>query len=343
MEFSKVRSAARLLLARLTGGLSVTGRITLWYLILSIAPIVAIGFLAYQNSRATLEAEIVNKLTAVADNKSYIIQSWFRDQLRDSQTLANSLAVRDLLSPTFRIVYPNLAAKSGEERSRRVKELIAALQETNASYVDILIADQEGRILISSSKALNQEGKNLKATGLTALTTEKDVVSAVFYSPIAQQPVFTIAGSVYDNNANVVGHAILEIELRPIHRLLEERSGLGETGEVVIVDRNLRMLTQARFSDEPTVLKGVLGNHAIQQGLQGNKGEAFFQDYRRVSVLGAYRPLRAMEAVLIAKIDEAEGFAPVARLRATILIIIVFTMGLAAWVSIWVARVTTRP
>jgi len=343
MEFSKVRSTARLLLARLTGGLSVTGRITLWYLILSIAPIAAIGFLAYQNSRATLEAEIVNKLTAVADNKTYIIQTWFHDQLRDSQSLANSLAVRDLLSPSFRIVYPNLAAKSDEERSRRVKELVAALQETNASYVDILIADQEGRILISSSRALNQQGKNLKATGLTALATDKDVVSAVFYSPIAQQPIFTIAGSVYDNNANVVGYAILELDLRPIHRLLEERSGLGETGEVIIVDRNLRMLTQSRFSDESTVLKSVWGDHAIQQGLQGNKGEAFFRDYRRAPVLGAYRPLRAMEAVLIAKINEAEGFAPIARLRTTILIIIVFTMGLAAWVSIWVARVTTRP
>src|SRR3970040_1097562 len=113
MEFSKVRSAARLLL----GGLTVPGRIPLWYLIPSIAPIAAIGFLAYQNSRATLEAEIVNKLTAVADNKTYIIQTWFHDQLRDSQSLANSLAVRDLLSPSFRIVYPNLAAKSDEERS----------------------------------------------------------------------------------------------------------------------------------------------------------------------------------------------------------------------------------
>ena len=343
MELFKVRSAARLLFARLTGGLTVTQRITLWYLILSLAPILAIGTLAYQNSRTTLEMEIVNKLTAVADNKTYIIQSWLRDQLQDSQTLADSLTVRDLLSPSFKIVYPNLTAKTDEERRRRVKELITALQQTNASYVDVLIADNEGKISISSSNILNQEGKNLTEIGVIKVGTEKSFVSSVFDSAIAQQPVFAVMASVYDNNANVVGHAILEIELRPIHRLLEERSGLGETGEVVIVDRDLRMLTQSRFSDEPTVLKSVLGNHAVQQGLQGNKGEAFFRDYRRASVLGAYRPLRAMEAVLIAKIDEAEGFAPVARLRTAILIIIVLTMGLAAWVSIWVARVTTRP
>lgn len=343
MTGSRLELLRKVVLPALKGGLTVTGRITLWYLILSVAPIVAIGWLAYQNTRASLEAEIVNKLNAVADNKTYIIQSRFRDQLQDSQNLANSLAVRDLLSPSFRIVYPNLTAKTDAERSQRVKELITVLQEINASYVDVLITNTEGKILSSSSKILNQEGKNLIEIGVIKVGTEKSFVSSVFDSAIAQQPVFAVMASVYDNNANVVGYAVLEIELRPIHRLLEERAGLGETGEVTIMDRNLRMLTQSRFSDESTVLKAVPGNHATQQGLQGNKGETFFRDYRGVSVLGAYRPLKVMDAVLIAKIDEAESFAPVARLRATILIIIVLTMGLAAWVAIWVARVTTRP
>lgn len=325
------------------GELTITGRITFWYLILSIAPILAIGTLAYQNSRASLEREIFNKLDAVADNKTYIIQSWFRDHLQDTQNLANNLAVRDLLSPTFRIVYPNLTAKTEEERSRRVRELITALQETNAPYVDVLIGDKEGKVISSSSKVLGQEGKNLSEIGLTKLGKEKAFVSSVFHSTIAQQPVFAVTSSVYDNNANVMGYAVIEVDLRPMHRLLEERSGLGETGEVIIIDRDLRMLTQSRFSDESTVLKKILGSHTIQQGLQGNKGGTFFQDYRGASVLGAYRPLTVMDAVLIAKIDEAEGFAPITKLRNTILLIIVLTMGLASWVAIWVARVTTRP
>ena len=320
-----------------------TGRITLWYLILSLAPILAIGLLAYQNSRASLEVEIFNKLNAVADNETYIIKSWFNNNLQDAQNLASNLAVRDLLSPTFRIIYPDLTSKTDEERNRKVKELITALQETNKSYVDVLIADKEGGILSSSSRILGQQGKNLSEIGLTDVKTEKAFVSSVFNSPIAQQPVFMIAASIYDNNGNGVGYAVIESDLRPIQRLLEERSGLGETGEVLIVDRDFRMLTQSRFSDESTVLKKVPGNHPIQQGLQGNKGELFFRDYRGVPVLGAFRPLAVMDSVLIAKTDEAEGFSPIAKLRNTILIIIVLTMALASWVAIWVARVTTRP
>ena len=324
--------------------LTVTGRITLWYLILTLAPMLAIGFLAYQNSRGSLEKEITNKLDAVADNKIYLLKVWFKDQLSDAQNLANNEAVRDVLSPSFRVVYPNLAAKTEEERIQKVKNHITALQETNPSYVDVLIADNGGRIVNSSSKALLQEGQSLSEMGLSKLDrTEAFSVSPVFFSKIAQQHVFTIASPVYDNNANVVGHGILEIELRPIHRLMEERSGLGETGEVIIVDRRHRMLSQSRFSEESTLLKTVRGNYPMELGFQGTKGIAFHSDYRNVPVISSIRPVPELDAVLIAKIDEAEGLAPVARLRNTIFLIIALTMGLAAWVALWVARTTTRP
>ncbi|MBI2985853.1 MAG: hypothetical protein HYY45_03715, partial [Deltaproteobacteria bacterium] len=97
---------------RLRGRLTITGRITLWYLILSITPILAIGFLAYQDSRATLEKEITSRLKALADGKSYTLQGWVKSQLEDARNLAAHTAVRDLLSPSFRIIYPTLAAKS---------------------------------------------------------------------------------------------------------------------------------------------------------------------------------------------------------------------------------------
>jgi len=327
----------------LRGGLTVTQRITLWYLILSIAPILAIGFLAYQNSRASLEGEIINKLNAVADNKVFILKERIERNLVEAKRLASHPALKDLLSPSFKINFPHLAATTDEEKTKNVKALITTLQAFTPAYVDILIADKAGKVMASSFKAWGQEGKTLGEIGLSKLEWDQAFVSPVFFSPIAQRHVFMIGSPVSDHEGNPLGLALLELELRPIHRLLEERSGLGETGEVLIVDRNLRMLTQSRFSDESTVLKTVLGNHPTQQGLQGNKGEMFFRDYRGASVLGAYRPLTEMDAVLIAKIDETEGFSPIVKLRNTILIIIVLTMGLASWIAIRVAGVTTRP
>jgi len=323
---------------------TIKGRFTLAFLLLSLTPIIVIGVVAYQNSRASLRTEIINKLDAVADNKTYILQSWLKGYLQDTARLASNEALKDLLSPSFRVVYPDLAAKTDEERARRVKNLITPMQEAHSSYVDILITNTDGKILASSSKALLQEGKNLSEFDLAKLDKSAAFqVSPVFFSKTAQQHIFMIVSPVHDNNAKVVGHAILEVELRPIHRLIEERSGLGQTGEVLIVDHELRMLTQSRFTEEPTVLNKVPDNDPIRLGLAGKKGFEFHKDYRGRSVVSAFRPLPDLHAVLIAKIDESEGFAPITRLRNVALAVAALTILIAAWVSVVAARTISQP
>ncbi|MGH7769923.1 MAG: hypothetical protein ACREQP_20940, partial [Candidatus Binatia bacterium] len=165
---------------------TVRGKLTFWFLFLSLAPILAIGIIAYTSSRTSLEGEIANKLDAVADNKAYILTAWFKAHLADAGSLSASQAVKDLVSPTFRVVYPNLAAKTDAERTQRVKDLIVARQETNPSYVDVLIVNGEGKVLVSSSRILPQEGKNLSELGL-AKPIEKEIahVTPVFLSPVA--------------------------------------------------------------------------------------------------------------------------------------------------------------
>jgi signal transduction histidine kinase len=326
------------------GGLSITSKITLGYLLLSLIPILAIGILAYRNSRTSLEKEIVDKLEAVAENKSYIIRSWLRDQLSDAANLASNTDVRAVLSPAFRVVYPDLVANTAEERIERVKTLITAIHETNPSYVDIMISDSAGKVVASSSKALLQEGSRLSEIGLADLEkNEAFFISPVFFSQIAQLHVFVIATPIHDNNATVVGTAILEVDLRPIHRLLEERAGLGTTGEVLLADRDFKMLTHSRFSEESTLLKFLPDNAAWRAGLEGKQAVAFYRDYRDVPVIASYFPLREMGAVLIAKKDQSEGFAPVVNLRNTVLAIIALTMIVAVWISLWAARITARP
>jgi len=322
----------------------IRGRLTFWLLIVSIGPILTIGVIAYLSSRLSLETEIVNKLDAVADNKSFILGSWFKEQLADATSVAGNQALKDLLSPEFRVVYPNLAAKTEAERIQRVKDLITARQETKPAYVDVLIADSAGKVIVSSSRILPQEGKNLSEIGLAKPEAIQALhVSPVFYSQIAQQHVMLIVSPVHDNNAKVVGYAVLESEFRPIYRLIEERSGLGQTGEVVLIDRDLRMLTQSRFTEESTILKTVSDAEPIRLALKGEKGHDFFTDYRGVRAIASFRPLSEIGAVLIAKMDESEGFAPVNNLRNLVLLIIVATLLVAGWASILIGRTISKP
>jgi methyl-accepting chemotaxis protein len=323
---------------------TIKGKLTFWFLFLSLTPILAIGISAYVTSRGSLEKEIANKLDAVADNKTYILTNWFKTELADGASLAATQAVKDFLSPTFRVIYPNLAAKTDAERIQRVKDLITARQETDASYVDVLVADSDGKVVASSSKVLPQEGKNLSDLGFAkANENETAQISPVFFSTLAQQHVMMIISPVYDNNAKVVGRVILEVGLRPIARLVEERSGLGQTGEVVIIDRDRRMLNQSRFTEDPTVLKSVPDNNLLGSGLQGSKGNQRFLDYRGVPAIASFRPLPEIGAVLIAKMDESEGLAPMNKLGNIVAAAIIVTLLVAAWASIVIARTISNP
>ncbi len=323
---------------------TIKAKLTFSFLALSLLPIIAIGSLAYITSRSTLEKEIASKLEAVADNKGYTLTTWFKSHLADGASLAAAQSVKDLLSPSFRIIYPNLAAKTDAERIQRVKDLITARQETEAAFADVLVVDADGKVIASSSKVLPQEGKNLSELGLAKSDDiETPRISPVFFSPLAQQHVMMVLHPVHDNNAKVVGYVVLEVELRPIARLIEERSGLGQTGEVIIVDRDRRMLTQSRFTEQPTILTTVPDNNVIRLGLQGGKGHDLFTDYRGAPVIASFRPLPEIGAVLIAKIDQAEGLAPMKELGKLVGAIIVLTLLFAAWASIVIARTISNP
>src|ERR1041384_4455884 len=321
---------------------TIRDKLTLWFLFLSLAPVFATALLAYTISRASLETEIYNKLDAVADNKSYSIGKLFKDQLSEAAALTANDALKDLLSPSFRIVYPDLAAKTDAERVRRVKDIITARQETNTSYLDVMIADPEGTIVASSSKSLLQQGKNLKDLGAPGIP-EGDTfhITQAFFSKAAQLHVMMILQPIHDNNAKIIGRVALEVDLRPVARLIEERSGLGESGEVIIVDKGRRMLTPSRFSEE--VLKPVPDSKPISLGLQDQKGHDISNDYRGVPVIAAYRPLPEIGAALIAKIDRSEGLAPIIQLRNIMGIIGLLTLFIAAAASVLLARTISQP
>jgi len=210
-----------------------------------------------------------------------------------------------------------------------------------------LVADNDGKIIASSSKSLLQEGKNLKAImppDVVKPTEDSINFSQVFFSDAAQQAVMMLFAPIHDNNAQVIGHAVLEVEFRPVNRLIEERSGLGDTGEVIIVDRLHRMLTQSHFTEDSTPLKKTVpdANH-ISLGLKGGKGHDLANDYRGVPVIASFRPLPEINAVLVAKIDQSEGLAPITRLRIIMGFIGLGTLIIAGVASFFLARRISQP
>jgi methyl-accepting chemotaxis protein len=322
---------------------TIHSKLTFWFLLLSFVPILAMGWIAYRNSRSTLEKHIQNNLDSLAENKIFFLREHLSRQLSETKRLSSNAAIKGLLSPAFAAKFPHLAAKTAEERAERGAALLAQIRESNPDYSDILIADKDGKVQLSAFKAWNQSGKSLSELGIAKFDGAQAGVSPVFLSPTARAHVYVVSSPVSDSEGDIVGLAAIEIELKALHRLLTERSGLGATGEVLIVDRARRMLTQSRFKDESTILNEVPESPPVVLGLQGQNGHGIYQDYRGVPVIASFRPLTEIGAVLIAKVDQSEGLAPIINLRNVMGLIGLATLVMAAVASIFLARSISRP
>ena len=218
-------------------------------------------------------------------------------------------------------------------------------------YYDIFIADPNtGQIVYSVYKELDY-GTSLvdgpyadtgigrafqKARGMTN-ADDFALVDYQVYRPSYDAPAAFVATPIVAA-AGVAGVLIFQMPVDRINNVMQARTGLGESGETYLVGDDFLMRSQSRFSKEPTLLRREVRTQGTAAMNSGETGTAIYDDYRGVSVLGAYTPLAlpgGLEWGLIAEIDVDEALASMVTLRNTILTIAACTFALVFAYSWW--------
>jgi hypothetical protein len=132
------------------------------------------------------------------------------------------------------------------------------------------------------------------------------VVDYHHYGPSGRPSAFFIIPVTRDEQFR--GWVVLQYEIRMLDALLVDQSELGRTGEVYLVNRDHRMLTDSRFSGERTHLKYVISALPTDDPASG---QGMMADYRGIRVFLAYDSLHVLGQLwtLVAQIDEAEVIA----------------------------------
>lgn len=190
------------------------------------------------------------------------------------------------------------------------------------------------------------------------------------YLPSYNAPASFIASPIYFGE-NKVGILILQMPVDKVNKVMThggkwKESGLGDSGQTYLVGSDFTMRSNGRFmiEDKPSYLELMrsiglsettiarmdakdtsIGLQPVEtQGtkaaLAGEEGFAIFPDYRNITLLSAYKPLNVggLNWAIMSEIDEAEAFAPVTKLRnsivatGTVVLILAVILGLvAAW------------
>jgi HAMP domain-containing protein len=232
-------------------------------------------------------------------------------------------------------------------------------------YYDIFIVDNaSGNVVYTVFKELDF------ATNLTTGSWAKTELARAFtqaktlpqgkssltdfapYVPSYEAPAAFLATPIYIQG-KALGTLIVQVPIEPINAIMQERSGMGKTGETYLVGPDYLMRSDsfldpknhsvsASFASPDT---GSVKTEAIQKALNGQTGAQLLIDYNGNPVLSAFAPVKIADFtwVIAAEIDEAEALKSVYSLRTITLIIAVILLAAVAVLALFSARLVSQP
>ncbi len=172
------------------------------------------------------------------------------------------------------------------------------------------------------------------------------------YAPSNGEPCAFIAQPVI-HGGEVEMVVALQLSLDAINTIMQQRDGMGETGETYLVGMDKLMRSDSFLDSTNHSVKasfanpsaGSVNTEATELALSGKESQKIIIDYNGNPVLSAFTPLKIGETTwaLIAEIDESEAFAAVNTIKwLTLMISVIAIIGILA-VAFFNARAITKP
>jgi signal transduction histidine kinase/CheY-like chemotaxis protein/HAMP domain-containing protein len=315
------------------------------FLILSVIMVAAVGALAYERARSTLQASIYERLDAALEQKASAVNSWIDDQRR------NVVFVGQLFGSTQssgdpqlkRLSQELLSPDTGPVARRTAHDVILAtlngVVSQTADAEEYLILDQNGTVRLSTVAA--HEGRSQAhepyfvqaSSGIT-------VVEPVRRSTLTGQPTIAIGTPLFSQDGQEIGELVAILNLERLDGIVTQATGLGSAGQMYLVGPDHRFVGQrlraGRYS-------GSVHSRAIDQGLHGHSGHSLYADYRGTPVIGSFQWLEGPGTALVAEIDQGAAFAPARTLAFTIGGFGLLVVGLLGAGTYLLARRIARP
>ncbi len=172
------------------------------------------------------------------------------------------------------------------------------------------------------------------------------------YAPSNDDPCAFIAQPVI-TNGKIEMVVALQLSLEAINTIMQQREGMGETGETYLVGSDKLMRSDSFLDPTNHTVKASFANpsagsvdtEAATLALSGKEDAKIIMDYNGNPVLSAFTPLKVGDTTwaLIAEIDESEAFAAVNTVK-WLMIIMSFVSAAAIFGIAWlIARSISKP
>ncbi|RME06063.1 MAG: GAF domain-containing protein, partial [Anaerolineae bacterium] len=316
---------------------SFVARLVFQFLIISVLGGALTALAAFLLARATLTRSVYTQLDSVATLKEDAMLRWLEHEQESLLVLSQSSQIASGLEKMQSATPDSQSYFTARDTLRTFLRSYRAHEEEIAEA--FLMSPVGGEVLVSTTPA--NEG-SYRTTDEYYTQGRKATYTQHFYpSPLTGETTVTIATPILNDEGTLLGVLAVHLNMDALNTILQERSGLGETGETYLVDKFNNFITQAQFGAR-AFPRGV-HTVGIDTALSGEDGVGRYQNYLGTPVLGAFRWLPEQEVALLVEISQQEAFAPARTLGRNTFLIGAALITLLAVGVYYLSRQTADP
>ena len=326
-------------------------RLISYIFIIAIMSILMISFITFYYSRSALRHAAFNELSAVC----IIKQKQILDYLQNREGIIKILSESDDTKKAYELLKKYHDAGGGDPNgaydvhTKEYEDIYQKIGNYFRNFLDTFgfkdiyfICAPHGHVMYTTARERDL-GTNLgvgpyRKSGLSTLWSsvinQKRIIFEDFslYSPIGK-PASFIGAPLINENGKVVALIALQIDPKRIDAIMQEKTGMGQSGETYLVGTDRLMRSSSRFESTSTILVTKVDTVATQNSLNGQSGQQIINDYRGIRVLSSFYPMNLKQVLgcdfewaIVAEIDEKEAFAPIYNLLQKIILSAIFIL-----------------
>jgi hypothetical protein len=317
--------------------LSINSKIIALSLILSLAALITVSILSFIAANNLLKERVEDQLISESTGRGTAIRSLIETRIQQIRLLGTNGIIQNII---FQL-YQNKTADSNTVLPIYQKDFqteIESFQKVlgkSAILENVKVIGVNGRVLISTDPS--DVGKNYS----DHLELRRGVTEPFVYFDLKdneRKTIVTVPVLRIDNNetSNPVGVIVATMDSRAFDEILLNRKGLGQTGEVYLVNEDKKMISESRFI-ENAAFRQTVDTLPVKECFEKDKEiNTIYNDYRNIPIVGFSYCAKDLGLVLLAEIDEAEIFKPIAQLKNQIIVISIIISSILVAIAVYV-------
>lgn len=322
---------------------SIRDRLIFWFLTISLIPMIMVSCIASYQRFAAVKNRLYDQLVAIRDLKILEINDWLDERIADITTLSKDPVIRSLES----VLNEKSAAETRQPLFESVRESLNSYVQNYKDYREMYIIDAvSGRIVLSTNKMFENEDRSENPYFTEPLKTNQLYIKGIFYSKNLNTVSMTFSLPIHCKNhlkKHSIGILVLRVNLKEsIYSFLAEHSGLGKTGETIIVNRDLMALNELRSVPNAT-LRQRIDFPAAKIAVTGKTGVIRSVDHQDQQVLAAYGYIPRLQWGVVTKQNVSEVNAPIRSMMFNFFFMMLIFVVLVYLTAVFISRSIASP